>query len=118
MLRVEVWKNSITGPASNDGELETSTTTEAPFSAASSPSRVSVLTPVFGAAAKASWPCCRTLDTTLEPMRPVPPITTTFIAPASHVRRPRGHGFATAALFPPGTPAGADGEATAPPVGL
>ncbi|MBB5781322.1 hypothetical protein [Nonomuraea jabiensis] len=43
-------KNSSTAARSNDGEFDTSTTTCAP----ASPSPVSVLTPVFGAAATAS----------------------------------------------------------------
>jgi hypothetical protein len=38
-----------------------------------------VLTPDFGDAAIASWPCSASLATTLEPMSPVPPTTTTFV---------------------------------------
>jgi len=38
-----------------------------------------VLTPVLGDAATTSWPCLRRCDTTLLPMRPVPPMTTIFM---------------------------------------
>ena len=77
---MEVRKNSITGSSANDGEFDTSTTTSAPSSASASPSPVSVFTPVFGEAGTASWPCSPSLATTFEPISPVPPITTTFIA--------------------------------------
>src|SRR5262245_62200341 len=40
---------------------------------------VIVLTPVLGAAARASCPRWVSLLTTFEPMSPVPPITTTFM---------------------------------------
>jgi hypothetical protein len=46
------------------------------------------LTPDFGDAAIASWPCSASLATTLEPIRPLPPITTIVIAlPSSRSRR-------------------------------
>src|SRR5690348_5006555 len=79
MLRVEVWKNFIAASDSSDGEFDTSTTTSAPARALESPSPVSVLTPVSGAAATASWPRSRSEATTFEPIRPVPPIITTFM---------------------------------------
>src|SRR3954464_11763258 len=79
MLRVEVSKNSSTGPSSNDGELDTSTTTDAPLRMSASPSPVRVLTPVLGAAATASCPCSRSLGTSFDPMSPVPPMTTIFM---------------------------------------
>src|SRR6201987_1471138 len=78
-LRVDVSKNFSTAESSQDGEFDTSTTTEAPFSTSASPSPVSVLTPVLGAAATASCPCSRSLLTSFDPMRPVPPITTIFM---------------------------------------
>src|SRR5215831_16961882 len=74
-----VWKNSIAAWSSNDGELATSTTTSAPASAPAKPSPVTVLTPVFGAAAIASCPFRFSFSTTFDPMRPVPPITTIFM---------------------------------------
>src|SRR6478735_1697318 len=78
-LRVEFSKNSSTGLSSKDGELATSTTTCAPVRAAARPSPVTALTPEEGEAATTSWPSLRRLATTLEPMRPVPPITTIFM---------------------------------------
>ena len=38
-----------------------------------------VLTPVFGEAGTASWPCSPSCVTGFEPIRPVPPITTIFM---------------------------------------
>jgi hypothetical protein len=38
-----------------------------------------VLTPVFGAAASASCPFCFSFATTLDPINPVPPMTTIFM---------------------------------------
>jgi hypothetical protein len=55
-LRPEVSKNSSTALSSNEGELARSITTCAPAMAFFNPSPVMVLTPVFGAAATASWP--------------------------------------------------------------
>src|ERR1700751_2032920 len=78
-LRVDVSKNFSTAESSQDGEFDTSTTTEAPFSTSASPSPVTVLTPDLGAAATASCPCSRSFSTSLDPMSPVPPITTIFI---------------------------------------
>src|SRR5438477_2348632 len=78
-LRVDVSKNFSTAESSQEGELETSTTTEAAFSTSASPSPVRVLTPVLGAAATASCPCSRRLLTSFDPMSPVPPITTIFM---------------------------------------
>jgi hypothetical protein len=68
-------KKSSAALPSNEGELETSTTTCAPDNTSASPSPVSVLTPDFGDAAIASWPWSASLATTLEPMSPVPPMT-------------------------------------------
>src|SRR6476620_11770171 len=79
MLRVDVSKNFSTAASSQEGELDTSTTTEELFSTSASPSPVRVLTPVLGAAATASCPCSRSLLTSFDPMSPVPPITTIFI---------------------------------------
>jgi hypothetical protein len=80
MLRVEVWKNSITAASSNEGELETSMTTSAPSSASARPSPVIVLRPVLRSAATASCPCWLSFSTSLEPTRPCPPMTTIFMA--------------------------------------
>src|SRR5262249_17483272 len=66
--------------SSNEGELARSITTCAPARASLSPSPVMVLTPVFGAAARTSWPPWRRMGMVFEPIRPVPPITTIFIA--------------------------------------
>jgi hypothetical protein len=74
-VRVEVVKNSITSSGANDGELLTSTTVSAPRRAASTPSPLSVSTPVRGEAATASWPWSASFSTTFEPMSPVPPMT-------------------------------------------
>src|SRR5262249_48373056 len=77
-LRVDVSKKFITAASSHEGEFDTSTTTEAPFSTSASPSPVSVLTPEFGDAAIASYPCSRNFVTSFDPMSPLPPITTIF----------------------------------------
>src|SRR5262249_23971632 len=69
----------MTATSSNDGEFETSTTTCAPLSTSASPSPVSVLTPVLGAAATASCPIALSLVTSFDPIGPVPPITTIFM---------------------------------------
>src|SRR4051794_30850206 len=79
MLRVDVVKKSITARSSNDGEFETSTTTAASRSASARPTPVRVLTPVSGDAGTASWPCAVSAVTTFEPIRPVPPMMTSFI---------------------------------------
>ena len=47
--------------------------------ALANPSPVRVLTPEEGAAATTSWPCCCRFVTSLDPISPVPPITTIFI---------------------------------------
>ncbi|KAG1306187.1 hypothetical protein G6F62_015450 [Rhizopus arrhizus] len=78
-LRPETWKNSSTALSSNEGELATSTTVCTPASASSRPSPVIVLTPVAGDAAMASWPRSVSSLTSLEPIRPVPPITRIFM---------------------------------------
>src|SRR5262245_26502612 len=78
-LRVDVSKNFSTAASSQEGEFDTSTTTEAPFSASASPSPVRLLTPELGDAATVSRPCSRSLLTSFDPMSPVPPITTIFI---------------------------------------
>ena len=76
---VEVAKKSSAVAYSKLGEFDTSTTTEAPSSAAASPSPVIVLTPRRGEAGTASWPCSVSPPTTFEPMSPVPPMTTIFM---------------------------------------
>jgi hypothetical protein len=78
-LSVDVSKNVITAASSQEGEFDTSTATEAPFSASASPSPVSVLTPDLGEAATASCPDSRSLLTSFDPMSPLPPITTIFM---------------------------------------
>src|ERR1044071_1511256 len=60
-------------------------TTRAPASASISPSLVTVLTPVLGDAATTSCPFFRNLDTTFEPMRPPPPMTTIFMDDPLHL---------------------------------
>src|SRR5438132_13516309 len=87
-LRPEVSKNSSTALSSNEGELARSITTCAPAMASLRPSPVMLLTPVFGEAATTSWPRWRRMGTVLEPIRPVPPITTIFI-PNLLVRSPQ-----------------------------
>ena len=54
MFVVDLVKNSIDGPSSNDGEFDTSATTDAPASTSDRPSPVTAFTPVEGAAATAS----------------------------------------------------------------
>jgi hypothetical protein len=78
-LPVEVVKKSSAALSSNERELDTSTTTCAPANTSASPSPVRVLTPELGDAAIASLPCSASLATSLEPMSPVPPTTTTFV---------------------------------------
>src|SRR5499425_3694253 len=78
-LRVEVSKKFSTAESSQDGEFDTSTTTDAPFRTSASPSAVSVLTPELGDAAIASCPCSPNLFTSFDPINPLPPITTIFI---------------------------------------
>src|SRR5436853_5077936 len=79
-LRPEVWKNSSTALSSNEGELARSITTCVLAMASLRPLPVMVLTPVLGEAATTSWPPWRRMGTVFEPIRPVPPITTIFIA--------------------------------------
>lgn len=76
---MDVSKNSSTAASSNDGEFDTSTTTSAPVSASATPSPVRVFTPVFGDAGTASWSWAPRRSTSLEPMRPLPPMTTIFM---------------------------------------
>src|SRR5215510_5758256 len=78
MLRVDVSKNFITAASSHDGAFDTSTTTDAPFIASASPSPVTEFTPDLGEASTASCFCSRNLVTTLDPISPLPPITTIF----------------------------------------
>src|SRR3954464_2997672 len=78
-LRPEVSKNSSTALFSNEGEFARSTTTCAPATASLSPSPVTALMPPLGDAATTSWPPWRRMATAFEPIRPVPPITTTFM---------------------------------------
>src|ERR1700677_86935 len=80
---VDLLKNSIAGSSSNEGGLDTSTTTSAPVRASARPSPVSVLTPVPGEAATASAAWALSLSTTFDPRIPVPPITTIFMASLS-----------------------------------
>src|SRR5262245_3427528 len=82
-LRVYVVNKFSTAASSQEGELDTSTTTEAPFSTSARPSPVRVFTPVLGAAATASCPCSRSLLTSFDPTSPVPPITTIFMIDSS-----------------------------------
>src|SRR5215471_5595134 len=79
-LRPEVSKNSSTALSSNEGELARSITTSAPAMASLRPSPVMVLTPLLGEAAMTSRSPWRRIATVFEPIRPVPPITTIFIA--------------------------------------
>src|SRR5262245_2877617 len=78
----------MTALSSNEGEFATSTTTWAPATASAHPSPVMVLTPESGDAAVTSWPFCRSLLTTFRPMRPLPPMTTIFMAFLSVRYRP------------------------------
>src|ERR1700730_1153846 len=80
MLRPEGAQNSTNALASNEGELARQITTCVPDMAPLRPSPVMVLTPVLGEAATTSWPPWRRMATVLEPIRPVPPITTISIA--------------------------------------
>src|SRR3954469_10470806 len=102
-LRVEVVKNSSTAWSSQDGALVTSTTTRAPASASLRHSPVGGVAPVCGEAGTASWPWARRLATTLDPICPVPPMTTIFmVLPFGQVdclHQPR-----------PGSRSGRDGE--------
>src|SRR5215510_8803960 len=79
MFVVAVVKKSMTAFSSNEGEFETSTTTDAPRRTSASPAPVSVLTPVSGDAGTASWPWSLSLVTSFDPMRPVPPMMTSFM---------------------------------------
>src|SRR5690606_39179706 len=78
-LPVDAEKNAKAAAPSSEGELETSITTSAPLRTSSSPSPVTALTPVSGAAAKASGPCTRSRATMRDPIRPVPPTMTIFM---------------------------------------
>src|SRR5215472_2287507 len=78
-LCVDVSKNSITAASSHDGAFDTSTTTDAPFIASANPSPVTEFTPNLGEASTASCFCSRNLVTTLDPISPLPPITTIFM---------------------------------------
>src|SRR6478672_6409104 len=79
-LRPEVSKNSSTALSSNEGELARSITTCAPAMASLRPSPMMLLTPLLGEAATTSWPPWRRMATVFEPIRPVPPMTTIFMA--------------------------------------
>src|ERR1700756_3313569 len=79
-LRPEVSKNSSTALSSNEGELMRSITTCAPATASLSPSPVMLLMPLSGDPATTSWPPWRRMATVFEPIRPVPPMTTIFMA--------------------------------------
>src|SRR5690606_4774397 len=91
MLPPAVMKKFMAASPSNEGELETSMTISLLARRSSRPSPVIVSTPVPGAAATASWPRLRNSSTTLEPIRPVPPMTAiwnmgTFLSPGERVR--------------------------------
>src|SRR6267378_3639438 len=92
-LRPEVSKNFSTALSSNEGELARSITTCVPAMASLRPSPVMVSTPVFGEAATTSWLRWRRMATVFEPIKPVPPMTTIFIANLL-VRSPQA-GFVT-----------------------
>src|SRR5438477_110805 len=79
-VRPETSKNSSTALSSHEGELARSITTCAPAMASLRPSPVMLLTPVLGEAATISWPPWRRMGAVFEPIRPVPPIMTIFIA--------------------------------------
>src|SRR5580765_2896172 len=81
----------MTAVSSNEGEFETSTTTDAPCTASPRPFPVRVLTPVSGDAGTASSLCWRRCFTILDTISPVPPITTIliFTVLASTVPYPR-----------------------------
>src|SRR5262245_12923263 len=79
-LRPEVSKNSSTALSSNEGELARSITTCVPTMTSLRPSPVMVLTPVLGEAATTSWPPWRRMGAVFEPIKPVPPMMTIFIA--------------------------------------
>src|SRR5262245_12796464 len=79
-LRPDVSKNSSTALSSNEGELARSITTCAPARASFSPSPVMLLMPLLGEAAMTSWPRSRRMATVFEPISPVPPMTTIFMA--------------------------------------
>src|SRR5262249_51862623 len=87
-LRPEVSKNSSTALSSNEGELARSITTCVPAMASLRPSPVMVLTPLLGEAATPWWPRWGRMGAVFEPMRPVPPMMTIFIARLL-VRSPR-----------------------------
>src|SRR5205814_9626130 len=69
-----------TALSSSEGEWARLITTCAPAMASLRPLPVMVLTPVLGEAATTSWPPWRRMATVFEPISPVPPITTIFIA--------------------------------------
>src|SRR6266478_2309537 len=62
----DVLKNSSTAATSDDGEFDTSTTTDAPSRTSASPSPVSVLTPELGDTG--SWPRSLSLVTSFDPI--------------------------------------------------
>jgi hypothetical protein len=71
IVAVRVMDDVSTGfPAasSNDGEFDTSTTTDAPVSASRKPSPVTAFTSVEGAAATASSPCSVNASTNFGPV--------------------------------------------------
>jgi hypothetical protein len=72
-------KKFITAASSHEGAFDTSTTTEAPFSASATPCPVMEFTPDLGDPSIASCPRSRNLVTTLDPISPLPPITTIFM---------------------------------------
>jgi hypothetical protein len=84
-LWVAVLKNFITAASSKEGEFETSTTTAAPLRASARPSPVITLTPERRDAATTSLPSRVSIETSSEPISPLPPTTTIFI-PHLHVR--------------------------------
>src|SRR5215471_7689672 len=79
-LRPAVSKNSREAWASNEGEFATSTTTRAPARTPGSPSPVRRFTPDSSDAATTSLLPGRSRFTSFVPIRPLPPMTTIFIA--------------------------------------
>jgi hypothetical protein len=86
-LRVDVVKNSIALLSSKEGGFDTSTTTDAPFRTLASPTPVRVLTPELGDATTASCPWSPSFLKSFEPMSPLAPITTIFLADLSFLMR-------------------------------
>src|SRR5947209_7014328 len=78
-LRDEVVKNPMTASSSQTGAFDTSTTASAPTITSARPSPVIVSTPVEGEAGSGSCPWATSRRTTLRPISPLPPMTTTLM---------------------------------------